>query len=180
MTDERWIPILGFEGYYEVSDYGRVRSVDRIVGGMGDHHLKGKQKAFCLSGPKCKKYYYVNLYKDCKGKLYAVHRFVGILFVPNPNNYKLLNHKDHNQLNNHWTNLEWVNFRENVSHAGFKNNKSKVTGVQKYEGKRKTRWSSVININRHVKYLGTFDTQEQASNAYKKALQDHNLTNRYA
>ena len=177
--NEIWLPIPKYEGLYEASNLGNVRSVDRIVGGMGDHHLKGKPKSFCLSGPKSKKYYYVNLYKNCKGNLYSVHRIIATLFVPNPNHYGVVNHVDGNQLNNHFGNLEWCNFRENVSHAG-RLKKSLPCGVQLTNGKRASRWTAMITIDRKSVYLGTYPTPQEASQAYKQAIVDNKLVNRYA
>jgi uncharacterized HNH endonuclease L245 len=58
-----------------------------------------------------------NLYKDGKKKYVRVHRLVAELFVPNPNNLPQVNHIDGNKLNNHYTNLEWVNNSQNTKHA---------------------------------------------------------------
>jgi hypothetical protein len=179
LKPELWLPIPGYEGYYEASNHGRIRSVDRIVGGVGRHRLRGKLKSFCLSGPKGRKYYYVNLYKDCKGHLFSVHRIIGKLFVPNPNNYKLLNHKDNNPLNNYFENFEWCTTRENISHGGLCNG-SKRVGIKKYVGKRVVRYTSSIGINGKTKYLGTFETEEQAASAYRNALAENKIENRYA
>ncbi len=178
MTDtEIWKSIPNYEGYYEISNHGRVRSLDRIMGGPGGkNHLKGKLKSFCLSGPKNKKYYYVNLCKDMTGHLHSVHRLVGLMFVDNPRGLNVLNHIDHNNLNNHHSNLEWCNLRENASHQI----KRFPTGVSPYYGKNKTTFEARISINKEVKYLGTFDTEEMASQAYKNALVENNLINKYA
>ena len=62
-------------------------------------------------------YYKINLYKDGKSKTFRVHRLVAELFIPNPNNYPIVNHIDGNSLNNHVQNLEWCTQRHNINHG---------------------------------------------------------------
>lgn len=95
---EEWRPIEGFEGLYEVSDWGRVRSLDRTVeynDGRIKHH-KGKilKIAEVVMFNDGRKYGKVQLYKNKNGKMYNVHRLVAQTFIPNPNNYPIVNHKN--------------------------------------------------------------------------------------
>lgn len=113
--DEIWKPIIGFEGSYEVSDYGNIRSLDRIVqcrdvnGNTYDRVYPGKMM---MQGD-------VDGYKTVtiKGKVKLVHRLVAEAFIPNPENKPEVNHKDRNHSNNILSNLEWVTKIENMQHA---------------------------------------------------------------
>lgn len=108
-------PILDFEGEYEISNYGNVKSLTRVT----DHPY---------SGPTVRKgrlmkinitwagYCRVALFKDGKYFKYPIHRLVAIHFIPNPNEYDQVNHKDGNKQNNHVDNLEWCNASQNILH----------------------------------------------------------------
>lgn len=119
--EEVWKDIDGYDGYYQVSNMGRVRSVDRIVNGRwGDTFRKGivlKQKT------NNKGYKMVDLHKDGKPKTYQVHRLVAESFIPNPNNNPIINHKDENKLNNHVDNLEFCTQSYNINY-GTRNERS--------------------------------------------------------
>lgn len=97
---EEWRDINGYEGMYQVSNYGRVRSLARKTGNQyGKNTRILKQKKQKLG------YMSVGLYKDGKQKYYLIHRLVAQAFIPNPNNYPQVNHKDENKENN----FVWVN-----------------------------------------------------------------------
>lgn len=116
---EIWKPIKGYEGMYEVSNYGRVRSLDRYVNSAssksGYQLAKGqllKQRTNTETG-----YSTIMVYKDHKKKGYNVHRLVAEHFVPNPNNYETVNHIDGDKTNNRADNLEWVSQSDNLLHS---------------------------------------------------------------
>lgn len=111
---EIWKKVTGFETY-EVSNFGRVRSLNRQVGCKGGHTLikKGKiLKPFIVGG-----YYCVGLWSKSKTKTSRVSRIEAEAFIPNPENKSQVNHNDGNKLNNHLPNLEWATPRENTQHA---------------------------------------------------------------
>lgn len=117
---EIWKDIAGYEGLYQVSNLGSVKSIDRKV--FGKEHLfvqfkKGKIKKAHLSG---KGYLKVVLYKENKPKRCYVHRLVAETFLNNPNNLPQVNHKDENKLNNNVSNLEWCTNKYNCNY-GTKN-----------------------------------------------------------
>lgn len=107
--DEIWKPVVGYEGLYEVSNLGRVRSVDRYVrfGRWGDNGQTRLRKSQLISPKIDEGYYRVNLNKDGHQKMFKVHRLVAMAFIPNPDNLPVVNHKDENRLNNCVNNLEW-------------------------------------------------------------------------
>lgn len=114
--EEEWRDISGFEGYYQVSNLGRVRSLDRenVRSGKGYRTIKGRVLKQLLAG---RGYCYVNFSVDGVYSRHYVHRLVANAFIDNPNNKREVNHKDGNKLNNIVSNLEWVNSLENNRHA---------------------------------------------------------------
>lgn len=119
MADEIWKAVFGYEGLYEVSNYGRVRSLDRIVEQINNGTAcKRLYKGKIL---KLKKenngYLRAHLSKDGVAKSVAVHRIVAMAFCPNPDNKPAVNHLDCNPVNNSATNLEWVTYKENMQWA---------------------------------------------------------------
>ena len=107
---EEWRDIKGLEGHYQVSDRGRVRSVNRIV--RAGKNKQRKTNGRILVQWKTKHgYMHVNLGRRGKG---VVHRLVAMAFIPNPNNYPNVNHKDEDKTNNAVQNLEWCNHSYNA------------------------------------------------------------------
>lgn len=125
-----WLPIKGFEGLYEVSDTGLVRSIDRSYYSKDGqfHFYKGKLKAILPN--KNVKYLQVELYKNNKSHHRYVHRLVAEAFIDNPENLPEVNHIDGNRQNNVVSNLEWVTRKGNVKHAittGLKIYKNRIS-----------------------------------------------------
>lgn len=105
MKREVWKAIDGYTGLYEVSNLGRVRSVDRTVDKDGvNKRIKGKVLRGYISN---KGYPCVDLYKASTRKKFLVHRIVAAAFVPNPDGLEIVNHIDENPLNPAAGNLEW-------------------------------------------------------------------------
>ena len=115
---EKWVDIAGFENVYQVSNKGRVRSLDRVQtckNGV-EKSLKGK----VLSAiPNSQGYYRVELKHNGKSERWFVHRLVAVHFVKNanPKKYNVVNHIDSNHTNNCANNLEWTDLVGNAQHA---------------------------------------------------------------
>ena len=116
---EIWKDIIGYEGLYQVSNLGEVRSVSR-------RGAKGK----ILSKSINNGYYRVVLCSNSKAKGMAVHRLVAQSFISNPNNLPVVNHKDENKLNNNVENLEWCTQSYNILYSSNRHeryyNKQKI------------------------------------------------------
>ncbi len=140
---EQWKPISGYIGQYEISNHGRVRSLNRIGwNGKAKHKIKGKMMNPFLSCDRVK-YYYVALCKDSKYKQVSIHRLVALHFVPNPENKKYVGHDDSDPLNNYYENLSWCTAKENEEikrkrypQKGLDNPNAKLTEEQVTKVKR--------------------------------------------
>lgn len=108
---EKWKPIPGYEGLYEVSSYGRVRSLERYKSNNGGLQLI-KEKILKPHNTK-KGYLTVQL---CNKK-FTVHRLVAQAFIPNPDNLPMINHLDEDKTNNVADNLEWCDAKYNSNYG---------------------------------------------------------------
>ena len=117
---EVWRPVKGYEGYYEVSDQGRVRSLDRTVRGanaMSDSYPINLKGCILKPGIASRGYRQVILCRDGVKKHCGVHRLVAEAFIPNPDNLPQVNHKDENTSNNIVSNLEWCDTVYNINYG---------------------------------------------------------------
>lgn len=117
---EIWKDIKNYEGYYQVSNYGNVRSITRkreqrhYSGGTSHYVFNGKM----LTIQKQRNgYCTVDLHKCGKTERKLIHRLVATAFIENKNNYKYINHKDNNPSNNRVDNLEWCTQKYNIQYA---------------------------------------------------------------
>ena len=112
--DEIWRDVVGYEGVYQVSNFGNVRSLDKNRAYKNTtRHIKGKILKSC----NCLGYKILTLSKDNIKTNYRVHRIVAEHFINNPDNKPYVNHIDGNKKNNHFSNLEWCTRSENSLHA---------------------------------------------------------------
>ena len=108
MNGEIWKDVQDYEGLYQVSNLGRVKSLSN----RSNHKNELILKPAVVQG-----YKKVNLYKKSIGKIFPVHRLVAVAFIENPMNKEMVNHIDGNKLNNCIDNLEWNTAKENTIHA---------------------------------------------------------------
>lgn len=120
MKKEIWKDIIGYEGLYQVSNFGRVKSFKF-----------GKER---ILKPGTNKYGYliVILCKNGKVKHFYVHRLVAEAFIPNPHNYPCVNHKDECKTNNNVNNLEWCTYTYNNNYGTKIERISKNRDTSKY------------------------------------------------
>lgn len=112
---EIWVDVKDYVGLYQVSNLGRVKSLDRYVNGNGMMQLK-KGKLLKLQVSKSG-YLYVCLCNNGKEKLCRVNRLVAEAFLPNPDNLPQVNHKDEDKTNNSVDNLEWCDNKYNINYG---------------------------------------------------------------
>jgi len=116
MTEE-WLPVSGYEGFYEVSNLGRVRGLDRhIPSGKGEGSTYFVKQVY-LRPAKRNGYLFVFLRREAKGRSFAVHRLIAKSFVENTDAKPCVNHIDGIKSNNVSLNLEWCSHSENNIHA---------------------------------------------------------------
>ena len=172
MDGEIWKDIEGFEGYYQISNFGRVKSLSRIV---IDSKRNIKEKILKV---RITKYGYINITISFNRKQYSfiIHRL-----VDNPKNKREVNHINSIKLNNSDKNLEWTSSLENECHKNIlrkENLTSKYIGVSlsKNLGKK---WRSQIKINQKSIHLGMFNTEEEAYQARCEYEKNNNIENKY-
>jgi hypothetical protein len=170
---EIWKDIPNYEGLYQVSNFGNVKSLERYVKGKVENRL---QKENILSkrlvGNLGNQYYAVTLCNNKDRKQIKVSVLVAMAFLNHtPNGYVgfTVDHIDNNPLNNSVDNLQVITKRENSSKD--KKGISKYTGVT--FNKKSNKWRSQIWINGKNKTLGSFDDELEAHRAYQKELQQH-------
>ena len=159
---EIWKAIPGYEGEYEVSNLGKVRSLK-----WGK--VKELKRVIHNSG-----YFMVNIYKIGKRKYFLVHQLVAMAFLNHkPEGMNLVvDHINKNKLDNSFENLRIITNRENCSNKFERN---LPTGVCWFKCSKKYR--AQIQINGKVKCLGYFLTPQEASEAYEKALAEITTAN---
>lgn len=139
--NEIWRDISSYEGLYQVSNLGNVKSLNYLRTG-NERMLKPVKNRYG--------YLLVNLCKNGKTRLFKVHRLVAKAFIPNTNNKSDVNHKDENKANNCVDNLEWTTRKENINYGTHNErmSKSKSKAVIQYslDGEFIRKWPSATQI----------------------------------
>ena len=159
---EIWKPIRNFEGYYEVSNLGNVRGVDRIIFYKNGKkvHIKGKIKKQ-VKNPNG--YMQISLRKNGEMKSFYIHRLVAEAFLDNPNNLPCVNHKDETRNNNLADNLEWCDYSYNNNYGNCNEKRKRNTD---YKNR---------NINYFVKPIYQYKTDGTFIASYKSSIEASKL-----
>jgi hypothetical protein len=167
MKNEVWKDIDGYNGDYQVSDMGRVKSLKR----GGEIIMKASVKSIG--------YYRIYLLTRGQRKEYMIHQLVAMAFLNHtPCGHKIVvDHINHDRLDNRAINLQLVSNRENSTKDRFRGSySSKHIGVS--WSKLHKKWRSDINIDGKQRFLGCFTYESEAANAYQNALKDLKLKNK--
>lgn len=132
-----WKSVVGYEGLYEVSNQGNVRSLHK------------ETKELSIANSK-RGYRVVSLYKDGNATMKNVHQLVAKAFIPNPENKPCINHKDFNRLNNYVENLEWCTYAENNLHSIEEGKRGKTIIQLTKDGEFIQQFDSIIRAESHT------------------------------
>ena len=168
---EIWRDVVNYVGFYQVSNFGRVKSLKRNRPGVGGVDVPVKERIL-KQGLNSHGRFLVSLWKDNRGRTFEVHPLVWDAFGNKVRQGTGLqvDHIDEDSMNNHIDNLQLLTQRENISKGAFNRVTSSIyTGVYWEESRGK--WKSSIRVNGEYKNLGRFDNELDASQAYKDALE---------
>ena len=113
---EIWKDVIGLEGHYQISNKGRIKSLERIF--RPETNGVGKIGGIVMRpGKYSGEYLHIVMSKDGVRHDAAIHRLVALHFISNPENKPCVNHIDYNPGNNHVDNLEWCTYKENADHS---------------------------------------------------------------
>lgn len=167
--NEIWKPIPNYEGLYEISNLGRVKSLERTCKHCGPRvhkHTRIVKERMIKFTINHKGYYLVRLYKDGVQATFAVARLVAKIFIPNPDNKPQVDHIDNDKTNNRIDNLRWVTNHENmtneitVARRSFKA-KGKWHGPEHKSGAESPTARPIVMINPVTKQTTFFGCMEE-------------------
>ena len=168
---EEWKDIPGYEGFYEVSSSGLVKSLKRTCLSPRGYRTVPER----MLKPRLKKgYLNIGIQKDGRRKFYGVHQLVAMAFLQHtPNGHNdVINHKNSIKTDNRLDNIEVVDVRYNTIYSIDKSTTtSKYIGV--YWNKRDCRWSASVSVSGKRTWLGYFDTEYDAHLSYENFLKNN-------
>ena len=149
---EIWQDVKGFEGFYQVSNLGRIKSLDRII---QQHHRNQRNVEHIYKGKILKGninkngYIIVDLHKKGKIKKFLLHRLIAETFIPKVKGKNIINHKDNNPTNNQVNNLEWCTQSENIKYA------------YEFGNKKAPHQKRIIQFDRNNNFICEWESQTQ-------------------
>lgn len=149
-NNETWRAVKGYEGMYEVSNMGRVRTLH-----TNDSYPRDREGRVLCAQLDNRGRYSVALCKNGKCKRMQVHRLVAMAFLPNPNNYPVVNHKDENPQNNTVENLEWCTTKYNLHYSNVPK-KMKAAAVKKQQ-------KAVLMYDKKGNFIREFESATKAA-----------------
>ena len=155
--EEIWKDVKGYEGLYQVSNLGRVKSLERAIIRKDGKKLPVEER---ILEPSTNRYGYLLVnFSDSSGekKTFPVHRLVCKTFHENPKNKPCVNHIDENKTNNTASNLEWCTYEENNNHGTHNTRmaktRSKQVGQYTTDDKLIKVWQSTIEVEKQLRFL---------------------------
>ena len=182
---EIWKDVKGYEGLYQISSWGRVKSCDKVIPqcfkdsrGKVDMHRKGK--IMKISVYKRDGYCYISLSKNGVKKKYKIHRLVAMAFIenPKPKEFDMVNHIDGITNNNNVNNLKWCDNRQNQEHA-IRIGLNKRVGINSYWSKLTEEQVKFIRENYKPRGKYNFCTLSKMFNVTPTTIQNVIVGNTY-
>lgn len=180
LLNEEFRPIEKYENLYEISNYGRIKSLGIYHGKTNNYFYKPH---IIKSNKTREGYLIVCLTNYGDRKYFSIHRLVAIAFINNPNNYKEVNHKDSNRTNNMVTNLEWCTRSYNCKYSYSHNNRKHIDVHLKGENNPNSRFTNndikdMIKLrNKGLKFREIAEkyntTADYVSQIYNKKIWKH-------
>jgi len=160
---EIWKDIPRYEGYYQISNLGRVKSLERKLPFGTSYRIKKES----IMIPKFERYYFVNLAIGQKQKTFRIHRLISESFIPNPNNYPIINHIDGNKANNDISNLEWCTYKHNSNEAIRIGLTPKPIPMK---AEKSNNYKLLLNTQTGIFYYGCVDAAESITHISDKSI----------
>lgn len=147
---EIWKPIKNYEGLYEVSNLGRIKSLGKKLYNINKNAYNFYQYECIISPSTNKGYLQVNLSKNGISKCFKVHRLVAIAFIPNPKKYPQINHKNEIRNDNRVENLEWCDCKYNNNYGKRNIKISKKVAQYTKEGLFVNEFKSCLEVEKQL------------------------------
>lgn len=186
LPNERWQDINHYKGLYQISNYGRVKSLDRIIKSKRYHKDGYHRKEHIMKvSDNGRGYLFVRLSKNNSSLHGYLHKLVAQAFIPNLENKPQINHKDGNKHNNNATNLEWCTNGENGQHAWDNNLRTRRFGTDNYASRKVIQFTldykpiKIWNCISDVEKIYGFSHSDISKNCRYKSKTCHNYLWRY-
>lgn len=155
--DEQWKDVVGYEGLYQVSNLGRIKCLPKTIHyGWYNNKVVEQREMIKKNTLDRNGYLFTILTKDGVRKNHLIHRLVAQSFLPNPNDYECVNHKDENKTNNYVDNLEWCSHKYNSNYGTIRQRISNAT-----MGERNHNHKKVLCVETGIIYNGTGEAERE-------------------